>query len=330
MSDRPKKPANLASQRPAAGIDPVLVSVFLICMTLVAGYLSWRALGRRSVTPADFDFRALTVDAQKLHAERDAKFRQIHLDRYTAQWDELLTAARTLNRAQFDADTSPEDAALLMHALQYHANEIIPATGYAGFVAAGQPLRDACQEGITALLAAVQAGKISLQQARENPPPEQFSAYRDNCGKMLPMLITRGLVTPQGTWQTAAAPAIADISARYRWAHIIADQRSPWMLLTPYEARIFARWRIEEAQGYSTEKRLEFLAEYAQLFPKENTDFARGVLAFRADDLPAALKSFERLAAAQPGQGYEDYVAFLKQRSAEKPQPPATDRLIVQ
>lgn len=323
MSDHPKKPARLASQRPAAAIDPVLVSVFVICMIFVAGYLSWRAWGHKTVTLADFEFKAITVDTRKLNQEREARFELVHLDRYSTQWEQLLRAARELNRAQFDAASTTEDAALLMHALQYHANEIIPATGYAGFAAAGQPLRDGCQEGINALLNAVQAGKISLQDARENPPADQFAAYRDNCGKMLPMLITRGLITPQGAWHSPASPAIADILARYRWAHAIADQRSPWTQLTPYEAKIFARWRIEEAQGYSTEKRLEFLAEYARLFPKEDTNFARGVLALRAGDFPGAIQSFERLANAQPGAGYENYVAFLKQRSAGKHQPTA-------
>jgi hypothetical protein len=303
-----------SSDRTAAGLDRSLLAGFVICTLLAAAFGYWRVGGQIGISEADFAFEPIAIDLQKLEAQREEKFKTVHLDRAPRRWKTLLETARDANRIQFATAASPMEASTLRGKLRFHANEVIPATGYDGFVAATQPLRQECLAGLEELLAALRSGELSMEQARKNPPANQFSRYRDNCGKMLPMLVEHGLVTPEGNWSSDDAPIIVDILSRFRWAHIIANQRSPWRQLTPYEAKIFSRWRIEQARGYSLAKRLEFVEEIGQIFPNYPTEYARGVLAFQAGDIESALDSFEILAADRPQAGFGAYVRYLNER----------------
>lgn len=289
-----------------------LIIAFLICALLLAGIWLWRRPDTGDVDAADFEFQAIKIDADKLQTQRDEKFKSVRLDRVTKDWQSLLTAARDVNRLDFNSPGQAQKAAAI-EKLGYLTNEIIPATGYEGFVAASLPLRDECRAGLDALREALEAGDLELHEAKVDPPAQRFAKYRANCGNQLPMLLKRGLLNDQGAWTTTNAPIIADILGRYRWAHLVRDQYSPWLLLTPYEIEIFARWRIEQAKGYSTEKRLKFIAEIVRFLPDYNADFARGILAYKENNIPESLNYFEILAKNNPEAGYQAYIRYLKE-----------------
>lgn len=293
------------------GSNTTLLIAFGVCALLAAGLGFWRLPGPHTISAASFEFQALDIDPKRLQAERDEKFKSVRLDQVSQDWARFVETARALNQFDFSDPNGPERAATL-EKLSYYSNEIIPATGFEGFVAATQPLRDACAQGLETLREALGAKKIDLQLALEDPPPAQFAPYRDNCGNQLAMLIERGLLSKTGAWTSKDAPRIADILARYRWAHLLQDQYSPWLLLTPYEVEIFARWRVEHATGYSLDKRLAFLAEIEELLPDYNVDFARGVLAYQHNDIAGALQHFEKLAQDHPEAGYQGYIRYLQ------------------
>src|SRR5690554_646305 len=296
-----------------SGSHTTLLIAFGVCALLAAGIGFWRLPGPNTISAASFEFKALHIDARKLQAQRDEKFKSVQLDQVAEDWARFIQTARVLNQFDFTSP-DPADEAATLEKLGYYSNEIIPATGYEGFVAATLPLRDACAQGLDTLRKALGAGKIDLQLALNDPPPAQFAQYRDNCGNQLTMLIERGLISEAGAWTSEDAPLIADILARYRWAHLLKDQYSPWLLLTPYEVELFARWRIEQAAGYSPEKRRAFLAEVGELLPDYNVDFALGVLAYQENDIAGALQHFEKLAKNYPDAGYQGYIRFLEEQ----------------
>lgn len=305
---------NSSGDKPGAGsgrLDPVLLIVFLVCALALGGLVMWRANTSRAISAQDFKFAPLKVDEQKLRLEREERYASVRLDKVEENWAKLIEAARQANEAQFGEPKTKEEVELLTNALRFWASEVIPATGYDGFVAAGQPLRDACEEALAEVLKALKSGELQPEALKEQLSEEKYAKYRQNCGDMMDYLLKRGLVDPSGQWAFKSAPFFADLSARFLWAQIIEDQRSPWAQLTPYEAELFARWRVEQAEGFSLRRRRAYLEQFAQFNPGAELDYARGVLAFMDEDIEAALESFEKLAAEDPQGGFKSYVDFL-------------------
>ncbi|AWV89333.1 hypothetical protein [Bradymonas sediminis] len=290
-----------------------LAVTFGVCVLLAAAVGFLMLPGKNNISARNFTFEALDIDAKRLEKERDEKYKSVQLDQVPDEWAQFLNTAREVNRFDFVSPGAAAEASTI-EKLSYYSNELVPATGYEGFLAATIPLRDACSEGLDTLRKALGAGDVTLEQALSDPPADRFGQYRDNCGNLLAMLVERGLVDKTGAWTSSDAPLVTDILSRYRAAHLLKDQYSPWLLLTSYETEIFARWRVEQAAGYSDAKRLQYLSEIPSLLPHYNVDFARGVLAYQAKDIAGALKAFETLHQRDPKAGYEGYVRYLKEQ----------------
>lgn len=292
----------------APRLDSAIVAGLMICALLAAGFVFWRVTQHNRIGEKDFAFADIEVDREKLDAQRVEKYGAINLQKAQAEWQALLEAGRALNRGQHEG-LSQEKQAELGVQITYHANEILPASGYEGFVVSGEPLIHACQEGLDELLEAVRAGELSLEEARDNPPADKFSDYRDNCGMLLPTWMERGLINDQGEWSFEYAPVLSDVLQRYRWAHIIHDQQKPAAQLTGYEVRILQRWRVEHAQGLSERDRLKYLERLERHDPEYDAAYARGVLAYREGDIERAFEHFEEM--AREDRRWQAHATFL-------------------
>lgn len=323
--------SNLSRKAPQASkLDRTILAGVLICALLAAGFAYWRMGPAREVTDDDFKFPELTVNLQKLERQRQEKYADVNLQQVENEWQQLIAAAREVHRGQF-ADISQEEQLKRAATVKVWANETILGSGFEGFVATGEPIFRECAAGLQELLGAVQKGEISLEKAQEELPGDRFTTYRDNCGNLLPVIAERGLVTEDGKWASKNAPVIADLLNRYRWAHIIHDQKDPWSQLTKEGARTLARWRVEDAKGYTVEQRRKFLSTLSSQFPDYNAEFALGLLAYRAGETQKALEHFERLAEAQPRSDFQRYTDFLRQKiggpeGAAKPAPAESTR----
>ncbi|MFP4597825.1 MAG: tetratricopeptide repeat protein [Persicimonas sp.] len=295
------------------GLDWTIVLGFTICALLAAGFGYWRLSQAAQISEDSFAFEELQIDRERLDRQRQKKYGDINLRTAQAEWQRILAAARELNRGQFTG-LSQTAAAELSLEIKFLANELIPTTGYQGFVVSGEPLFHQCQEGLDELLEAVRTGQLSMKEAREAPPADTFETYRDNCGNFLPLLVDRGLVTEDAQWAFEQAPIIVDLLNRYRWAHIIHDQQKPEAQLTAYGLITFERWRVERASGVTDASRQKYLERLARHDPDYNADYARGVLAFRAGELEEALEHFEKLASAYPASDYRGYADYLRDR----------------
>jgi hypothetical protein len=309
------KPLSSKAPRESKLDATVIVSV-VVCVVLAGAFAYWRIGPGKPVTEKNFQFAELEVERQKLASQRQQKYADADLQSVQAEWQELIAAAREANLAQFGGATEEEQLTLSTK-VRVWANEVLLGSGFGSFAVAGEPLFRECDAGLDELLGAVQRGELTIEDAKHNPPADTYSAYRANCGKLLPTLVERGLVSEDGEWSTKDAPLIVDILSRYRWAHIIHDQKDPWAQLTREGARGFARWRVEQASGYTLAQRRNFLDKLVMQFPDYNATFTAGVLAYQAEDYDTALTHFEKLAEAQPRSDYTKYAEHLRQKTGD-------------
>jgi hypothetical protein len=296
-------------------LDVTVIAAVVLCALLGAAFAYWRMGPGKPVTDQNFQFSDIEIDQAELDAQRQAKYASANLQEVQSEWQDLVAASREANQAQFGGATQ-EEQLTLSATVRVWANEVVLGSGFDSFVVTGEPLFRECRAGLEELLGAVQRGELSVEQAKSGPAAQTFGTYRANCGNLFPVLLERGLVSSDGKWTSENADLIVDIMSRYRWAHIIHDQRDPWAQLTQEGARVFARWRVEQASRYTLGERRRFLDKLATQFPNYNATFAAGVLAYRAGEFDTALDHFETLAQNQPRSKYKRYADFLRLKTS--------------
>jgi hypothetical protein len=242
-------------------------------------------------------FPAIDIDQKRLDGERTEKYAEARSNLEKSPPEEFLEVVRKVNRQQFTNDVAKRRETA--ERLSYLANEVIPKTGYEGFMAAGQPVFDKCRKGLEELLEAVRSGELELSEARSDPAPGQFGRYRTNCGRLLPTLIERGLVDQQGYWTKPVelSQTIFDILQRLRWANIIHSRRPPMMQLTEYERELLMRWRIEDPDAYGRDKKEEFLKRTErnpEPYPSYDVPLTRAKIAYQTGDLQTAAEILKK------------------------------------
>ncbi len=218
-------------------------------------------------------FPPLEIDAERLRASREEFYEVPDLERLEgisdANVDGFREAFRTLNEAQFAGDDVPPEEELKMASAKYRhqIRTIITPIGKRAFVPLGEAIFDECNQGLEHLLDAVQDEELTMEQAIESPPLESFEAYRQNCGNLLAYLKERDLVDDSGQWTRDDAPILVDIRQRYRWIDEIRGHYYPVQkLMSPYELKVFYRWRVED-EAYSLSTRRDFLRTAKTLMP---------------------------------------------------------------
>lgn len=284
------------------------------------------------------EFPPLTIDERTLERQRAEKYgdarRAVASDGARKDVDELHDLVRKANRSQFEGTSVEQSQQQLSKRISVVANRVVEQTGYDGFVAAGEQMFDGCRDGLGDLLSVVREGALSLQEAKTSPPAEQFGSYRDNCGRVLPTLLRRGVVEEDGQWAEPAARhrAVFDLLQRYRWASIIADRRPPLEQLTRAGRRSFLRWRIEtDAYAYDARRRfLDRVAQSSSLLPDYDPLAARvrlevetGHVERAVSQLREALQSKEQLDRRST---YQRMLSKLEDRVADRDGPNGSNR----
>lgn len=286
----------------APGIGPALWAGLLLCLALGVGilfYAQGSSPDLSEVSEASFAFQPLRADTSRIESERTRLRGTKTYD--TESIEALRELYRDANRAQFG---TPDVAVLqeLQKGMAFQAEEALLDTDVGGFIAAGRPIFEACEEGLAALLSDIQSQKISLDDAQRNPPEQAYEAYRRNCGNVLPFLRQTNLVDAQAKWTDPdSGPAVFGVLSRYRWAHLIDLRARPMAQLTPAERELLMRWRVEDTQAYPTAKRREFLKQADAELEGYPALLAEGRLAIESGDWEAGLRHWEKACAASPG-----------------------------
>ncbi|MFW5966571.1 MAG: hypothetical protein ACOCV2_03585 [Persicimonas sp.] len=303
-----------SDRAPAKSVDPTFAITLVLCALLAGGFGYWRMSSIPQVTEEDLTFDGdLDIDADRLERQYRETYGDIDLERVEEDWQALLDVGQRANEAQFE-ETSTSDRNELSVELKLLGHQVVPTTGYDGFVVSGEPLFEGCHEGLETLLKDIQSGDIDLETAREDPPKDAYDKYRKNCGNLLPHLLDRGLVTEEGEWGFEGAKTMVQILHRYRWAHIIYNEKRPRAQLTPYEVELMDRWRLELAEGLSEEDRRRSLERLDKGNADYEVDYARAILAYESGDYEEALEQFEKLAEEKPGKHYEAYADFVREK----------------
>lgn len=298
----------------AKGIDPTFAVTLVLCALLAGGFGYWRMSSIPQVTEEDLTFEGdLDIDADRLQRQYRETYGDIDLESVSEDWQALLDTGQRANQAQFQETSTSEQNELTVE-LKLLAHQIVPTTGYSGFVVSGEPLFEGCHEGLETLLEGIRSDDIDIETARQNPPEDTYDEYRRNCGKLLPHLVDRGIVTEAGEWSFDGAKTMVQILHRYRWAHIIYNEKRPRAQLTPYELELMDRWRLEIAEGLSPEDRRTALRRLDKSDVDYDVDFARALLAYQSAKYEEAVEQFEQLAEEKPGQHYEAYADFVREK----------------
>lgn len=302
-------PHDARSPTPAS-LHPSLLLAFAICGALVVGLFFIIGPGRPTApvvtSGPHFDdptqFAPLSIDEQRLARERHRHHGPVTLDRARPALERLYEAVYRAHRHQFPTVEGEVRASVveLEAALVFAADEVLPATGMPGFVVAGEPIFEACQEAIDELLLAIHRRSITLDQARTDPPLPRFARYRDNCGNALPMLLDHGLVTPDGRWARPYAPKLFEILNRLRWANILHARLPARLQITPYEYELLMRWRIEEPKAFPITKRRAFLREAATYLPHYDVVLAEALLDIEGQDTSFAVDRIRKIVEEHP------------------------------
>lgn len=242
-------------------------------------------------------FPPIEIDQTRLHGEREDKYGEARSNLDKSSPEEFLKVVRKVNRQQFIDDAAKRRKTA--ERLSYLANEVIPTTGYEGFMAAGQPVFEKCRKGLDDLLEAVRSGDLELTEAKSDPAPGQYGVYRTNCGRLLPTLLERELVDQEGYWRQPVelSKTIFEILQRLRWANIIHSRRPPMMQLTDYERELLMRWRIENPDAYGREKKEEFLKRTErnpEPYPNYDVPLTRAKITYQSGDLQTAVDILQK------------------------------------
>lgn len=292
-------------------IDPVLIVAFALCAVLIGGLYfvmiapsgGGETVSEESGPEQSYRFRAMTIDRARLAAARDQRQGEAHLERAPQEIARLQELVREANLMQFPADPPLTGEAVdkIEREIIYAANEVIPATGFPGFVTAGESMFEACLQGLEELLLAVRRGNVEMERARQDPPTPRFKTYRENCGNALDILIEHGLVTPEGRWRQAHGPTIFELLMRFRWAHMIHTHMAARVQLPRYEYELLLRWRVEDPYAFPASQRRIFLQELATMLPDYDTALAEARIDAEGKEWPEIIRIFEQLTENYPG-----------------------------
>jgi len=297
---------------PSGSTTDILLVVLGFALVAGLGYWGWSSADQTGESGGELlKFEPIRVDREKLRSEREEKYGELRDSLPEDATSEVVSLMEKLNAMQFPPPGDESNQSELAEKLSVRAdNDVVPHTGSSGFVAAGEPLFERCDEGLESLLGAVRDGELPMDEARTNPPPEAYQQYRRACGPFLDTLRERKLVDETGTWSDPEplSRAVAGILQRLRWATIVDAGRQALEQLTPYETRLLMRWRIESG-AYPLEKRREYLDLVARnegLLPGYDPTLARATLAYQDRDLEKALSTLKNAARRAPD-GKESY-----------------------
>lgn len=228
---------------------------------------------QRAHIESGVEFPPLKIDTNRLEASRDEFYKAPDPQRLEevsdVDVDRFKDAFRTLNEAQFRGDDIPPEVDLQEASADYRhqIRTMITPLGKRAFVPVGEPLFAQCNQGLSRLLDAVRDEELSLTKAIEDPPADRFQDYRQNCGNLLAYLKKRNLIDSDGQWTRDDAAELVDIRQRYRWIDEVRQYYPTQKLMSPYELKVFYRWRVEDDEAYSLQSRRDYLRTARTLMP---------------------------------------------------------------
>ena len=290
---------------------PAISITIAILVAPIIAFFSWSFFSEgqpdwspdeRAQLESGIHFPPLEVIPQHLKRARQDHYDEPDLSSVAEEVERLRSFVQKANIAQFEelSQANAEAYQELDHGLRLMADEVLPATGVTGFQSLGEPIFESCNSGLNDLLESVQRGEITIAEASEDPP-EHFSDYRENCGNLLPILLERRLVSPDGTWNHKFGSELVDIIQRYRWADLIHTRHPTSRQISPYELAIFYRWRIEDPEAFTIAERRRFIAEARRSFPVDyDVELAAARLDVADHDLDSAMQRMAALSLEHP------------------------------
>lgn len=285
-------------------------------LTIAVGMALWMATGCSQCDPDDeivFDdaerahiesgaaFPALDIDTDRLEASRDDFYeppKPERLEKTTdGDVDRLKEAFRSMNEAEFRPDPAEAQRAYQEANTQfsYQTRELIVPAGRRGLAPLGTPIFEACLEAMDDIVDDIQSGELSMEQALEDPPRDDYETYRKNCGNVLGFLNARKLIDDDGHLRRDDVPILVNIMLRYRFVYEARNYYPVQKLLSPYELEVYYRWRIEDDRAFSVDQRRQSLQRGRATLPPYYEPLAEARLDAREMSADEVAERFEEL-----------------------------------
>ena len=298
---------------------------FVVCLVLCLVFLWWSTRGPSPVDPSPIPSRvrtdtssrwsgvrglewpALGVDVEAIMRERRARGTLESEQIDSEEVADLREIYRHANDHQFSTTpipTIPESE--LRTRLDWAVNEVVAAIKPHMFVTLSKPILDDCAKGLVDIQEAIERGDLTLDGAQSDPDFNTFAGYRRNCGPMIEVMRTHGLMDERAKWVSEDAAVIGEVLQRYKWSSLIADQYPEFITnLTDTEILLFYRWRVERAVGFTGEQRRDFLEQLGRLDPSYPTQVAMILIEAESGETRRALELASRFSNQSPER--EDY-----------------------
>ena len=267
---------------------------------------------------------ALSLSQDDLAARRAAFFGKPLEPKHfeTPEFEALTKAFRTQNDHLFKTAPIPalkadELSAMFAQSVDAILPTLPSARAYGQLVDVYIP---ECQKNLQAILSDVQAGKLTMEQATQDPDIATYASYRQYCGNILHMLSSLGVVDPKGQWTTKDGEDLAALLQRMRWSRAGAPGVQEPVALSPSDKIAFTRWRVESDAAFTPKQAMQTLSRTPDAvlpYPKLQ---AQAILHMRAGRPAQAREALYRLAKQQPelSEAVAKTVAKLPGSSGEK------------
>lgn len=285
---------------------------------LLAFWTLYKGWGKKAISEADLDFPAFEPGNWEFALRTRPEPQPADL---TAMQSKLLDAAKRFNVA--DLYEQP-DKKKLRRKLFYRANDVVAEHGFEGFLRAGHHLIGKCERQLQRALRELRQRSESVTEAlrKAKKAGGTFSEdFERACGAVLEPAVTYGLITDQANWRSEHGPVVFRVWYKYRWVSIIDKLRSAQALMSGPELKVLYRWRIEQARGFSLDRRKQFLREAERHIEAYPLEFGLAVLDYRAGNRRAALERLRELARKQSKTNRYDRLADWLQNELEREAP---------
>lgn len=271
------------------------------CMLVALGVLVFAFVTRVEIPDASHETllpAAPVVDVARLEAERQTHYPAPRVEA-SGEVNEMLRSAREANVAQFGSPTEKEGHDLQVKTM-FAATDLITEISLEAFIPAGQPMFDTCATAFDALLEAVRAGKLSIEDAAKDPG-EDHQLYRENCGNALGSLIESKVVTRDGQWaDPVSGPHLLEIMNRYRWASVLDLRKSAAEQLSPYEYELLTRWQAS-VSSIPVERRVQRVVAAKRVNESLQEKEIIGSLLYESGDVVGAFGAYNEACEERPG-----------------------------
>jgi hypothetical protein len=215
--------------------------------------------------PSDNAFPSISRFVEPLRSEFAGQVERVAMSALDTQ-RELVATFWAANASEVMASAIPGSTPALR--FEAEAARYITEHGIDAYLDAAWLAWPRFERELRGLLDRADATQRTVSSLVSDPTDDSVQSYLEACGDFHVLALATGLITEQGS--LTVPPEILTALFLYRWNNLVSQIVPVEQSLPTVALQAVLRWRIEVAQGLSTDRRLQFAADYASMFPDDD------------------------------------------------------------